>query len=150
MTYISFTKGAVLFNLHAMDLINQLESLMTHMEKNKTLLWQQMRVVEIVSAVIAERIMSNGCTINLEPEEIFWSDGTVSKAAPSPKARGRKKKKPDPMGRNGIYAVIVNTYGPRGKGIQKSDSNVVVQPADQPQVTTSSVQKTTPRKGKTG
>ena len=141
----------MLFNLHAMDLINQLESLMTHMEKNKTPLWQQMRVVEIVSAVIAERIMSNGCTIYLEPEEIFWSDGTVSEATPPPKGRGRKKKKPDPMGRNGIYAVTVNTYGPRGKGIQKSDSNVVVvQPTAQPQATTSSVQQTTPRKGKTG
>ena len=141
----------MLFNLHAMDLINQLESLMTHMEKNKTLLWQQMRVVEIVSAVIAERIMSNGCTINLKPKEILWSDGTVSKSAPPPKGRGRKKKKPDPTGRNGIYAVIVNTYGSRGKGIQKSDSNVViVQPTTQPQVTTSGVQQMTPRKGKTG
>ena len=134
-----------------MDLIDQLRMLMSGMEKNKTPLWQQMRVVEIVSAVLAEKIMSNGCTINLEPEEILWSDGTVSKPAPPPKGRGRKKKKPDPMSKNGIYSVIVNTYGPRGKVMQKSDSAVVVvQPAIQPQPSTSALQQSTPKKGKTG
>ena len=64
---------------------------MTDMDQNKTPLWQQMRVVEIVSAALADKVMNNGCTINLEPEEIVWSDGTITKALPPPKGRGRKK-----------------------------------------------------------
>ena len=143
--------GAVLFNLHARDLIDQMQSLMTDMDQNKTPLWQQMRVVEIASAVLADKVMNNGCTINLEPEEIVWSDGTITKASPPPKGRGRKKKKPDLMSKNGIFSVIVRTYGPRGKDMQQVQPNVVVvQAANEVHATLSATQQNTPQNGRKG
>ena len=38
-----------------------------------------MCTLEILSALLAEELVRNGTQINLNPEEIIWPDGTISK-----------------------------------------------------------------------
>ena len=135
----------MLFNLHASDISDEIRVLLSGLNKQKTPLWQQMRVLEIISAVLAEKIMGNGCIINLDPEEIIWSDGTVSRP-PTPEKGKRKRKKPEPMSKNGIYSVVVHSLGPKSKNPTLAEQNVViVKPQDQLPVA-----ETTPQKKKTG
>ena len=68
----------MLFNLHAFDIMNELSFLLNELNERKMSLWQQMRTIEIVSAVLAEELMTQGTVINLDPEEILWTDGSVS------------------------------------------------------------------------
>ena len=68
----------MLFNLHAYDLIGELTELFNDLNGKKFPLWQQMRTIEILSALLAEELMRNGTQINLDPEETIWPDGTVS------------------------------------------------------------------------
>ena len=70
----------MLFNLHAYNLIGELTELLNDLNGKKFPLWQQMRTIEILSALLAEELMRNGTQINLDPEEIIWPDGTISKA----------------------------------------------------------------------
>ena len=69
----------MLFNLHAYDLIAELTELLNDLNGKKFPLWQQMRTIEILSALLAEELMRNGTQFNLNPEEIIWPDGTISK-----------------------------------------------------------------------
>ena len=130
--------------MHASDISQEIQDLLSELNKRKIPLWQQMRVLEIISAVLADKIMSNGCTINLDPEEIIWSDGTISKP-PAPEKGKRKRKKPDPMSKNGIYSVVVHSLGPKSKNPTLAAQNVViVKPQDQLAAVA------TPQKKKTG
>ena len=55
------------------------------------------------------------------------------------------------MSKNGIFSVIVHTYGPRDKDMQQVQQNVVVvQAANEVQATSSATQQNTPRKGRKG
>ena len=63
--------GAVLFNLHAYDLLEELTSLLNDLNGKKFPLWQQMRRLEILSALLADELTRNGTQFNLDPEEIF-------------------------------------------------------------------------------
>ena len=48
----------------------------------------------------------------LDPEEILWPDGTVSKAPANDKGpRGGRKKKVNPNSKHGVFGKIVNEYG---------------------------------------
>ena len=38
-----------------------------------------MRTIEVLSAVIAEELMARNTLIHLDPEEICWPDGNVTK-----------------------------------------------------------------------
>ena len=72
--------------------MNELSNLLHQLNERKMPLWQQMRTIEIVSAVLAEELMSQGTVINLDPEEIQWTDGSISKPPQNDKkAKGRKK-----------------------------------------------------------
>ena len=77
---VCYFQGAVLFYLHAYDLIDEISNLLNELNEKRMPLWQQMHSIEILSAVLAEDIMANGTKINLDPEEIEWPDGMISKA----------------------------------------------------------------------
>ena len=128
MGHFSFS-GAVLFNLHAMDLIDEIQNLLTDLNKIRTPLWQQMRTVEVLSAVLAEKLVAQGCVINLDPEEIKWPDGTLTKLPPPEKGK-RRKKKPNPTSKNGVFGVIVHEYGGVGgrKNAEAEPRPVIVKP----------------------
>ena len=89
-----------------------------------------MRTLEILSAILAEELMRNGNQINLDPEEIIWPDGTMSKAPDHGGGpRGGRKKKNIPSSKNGVFGKIVNEYGPKNKtGVKPQSSTLVVRP----------------------
>ena len=74
----------------------------------------QMRFVEVLAAMLAERLMANGTQIYINPDEIKWPDGTISKLCES-KGKGQKKRKKNPNSKDGVYGRIVNEYGGRKK-----------------------------------
>ena len=47
-----------------------------------------MRIVEIVSAVIAEKLIENGTQFVMDPDKVIWPDGKVTKL-PTPQKKGR-------------------------------------------------------------
>ena len=106
-----------------MELLNDLNG-------KKFPLWQQMRTLEILSAILAEDLMRNGTQINLDPEEIIWPDGTTSKAPDHGRGpRGGRKKKTIPSSKNGVFGKIVNEYGPKNKTrVQPQSSTLVIHP----------------------
>ena len=119
--------GAVLFNLHAYDLLEELTSLLNDLNAKKFPLWQQMRTLEILSALLAEELARNGTQFNLDPEEILWPDGTVSKAPANDKGpRGGRKKKVNPNSKHGVFGKIVNEYGPKNKTGVQPQSTVIM------------------------
>ena len=71
-----------------------------------------MRTVEIISAVLAEQVMANGTKINLDPEEIAWPDGTVTKP-PSHDKKGKGTRKKNLNSKHSVYGRIVHEYGPK-------------------------------------
>ena len=83
----------MLFNLHAYDLVTELTELLNDLNGKKFPLWQQMHTLEILLALLAEELIRNGTQINLDPEEIIWPDGTISKLLSHEKGPrvGRKK-----------------------------------------------------------
>ena len=85
--------GAVLFNLHALDIKDKLQMLLLDLIKEKLVLWKQMRCLEVTAAIVAETLMEMGVQIMMTPEEIIWPTGKVTKpAAPaSMKKKGAGK-----------------------------------------------------------
>ena len=53
--------------------------------------WKQMRVLEVVAAIVAETMIENGVMILTEPVEIHWPHGMVSKPNPTPRSKKGKK-----------------------------------------------------------
>ena len=51
-----------------------------------------MRTIEILSAVLAEDLISKGIVVHLDPEEIVWPDGNITKP-PGNEKKGKGKKK---------------------------------------------------------
>ena len=125
-----------------MDLMEEIQNLLTDLNKVRIPLWQQMRTVEILSAVLAEKLLAQGCVINLDPEEIKWPDGTVTKLPPPEKGK-RKKKKPNPTSKNGVFGVIVHEYrGPgAGKILETEPRAITVQPVESSQAASATPQK---------
>ena len=94
MTRIVLT-SAVLFNLHALDLKDQIQGLLFDLVKEKMVLWKQMYCLEVTAAIVAETLMEMGVNILLLPEEIHWPTREVTKPGPGPKKKkgGKKAKK---------------------------------------------------------
>ena len=67
-----------------------------------------MRVLEIVSAQIADELTKGGTKIEMEPDRIIWPDGTVTKKQTLLK---KGKKAPAPGSKHGVFGVIVAQYG---------------------------------------
>ena len=87
-----------------------------------------MRIIEIVSAVLAERLMDNGTQFAMDPDQIIWSDGKITKVqTPQKKGRGRGKKVP-PTSKNGVFRKIVQNFGPKGvsAGVVTNEVEVIV------------------------
>ena len=150
-----FFIGAVLFNLHGFDLINELSNLLADLDKKRKMaLWMQMRAIEIIASVLADRLMQNGTKIFVDPEEIHWPDGTVSKPCESETGNKKKKKKRNATAKDGVFGKIVHEYGPRKKAsASASTSNetrstvVVVKPQDAQDGSGDQAPKTPKRRG---
>ena len=82
-------EGAVLFNIHASDLKDEIQLLIFDLVKDSLPIWKQMRSLEIVSAIVAETLIEMGVRVLTQPEEIHWLMGGVTK----PASHGAKKKK---------------------------------------------------------
>ena len=133
----------MLFNLHAYDLIAELTELLNDLNGKKFPLWQQMRTIEILSALLAEELMRNGTQFNLDPEEIIWPDGTISKPPLNEKGpRGGRRKKNNPNSKNGIFRKVVNEYGPKNKTSVQPQDTVIVTPQQQTAATEQDAQAT--------
>ena len=109
MKWIVLT-GAVLFNLHALDLKDQIQGLLFDLIKEKMVLWKQMRCLEVTAAIVTETLMEIGVNILLSPEEIHWPTGEVTKPGPGPKKKkgGKKAEK----NKHGIYSQLVTELSP--------------------------------------
>ena len=91
-----------------------------------------MQTIEILSALLAEELMRNGTQINLDPEEIIWPDGTISKAPIHEKGpRGGRRKKINPNSKNGIFGKVVNEYRPKNRSAVKPQETLIVTPQEQ-------------------
>ena len=87
-------EGAVLFNIHAFDLKDELQLLLFDLIKEKMPIWKQMRALEIVAAVVAETLMEMSVTILTTPEEIHWPMGCVTRpGAQKTNKKGKKLRK---------------------------------------------------------
>ena len=80
-------------------MINELTNILNDFNKKKVALWMQMRFLEVFASVLAEKIMSEGTQIFVNPDEIKWPDGTISKPVDSK----TKKKKKKPNSKDGVY-----------------------------------------------
>ena len=92
-----------------------------------------MRVLEIVSAQIADELTKGGTKIEMEPDRIIWPDGTVTKKTNPPK---KGKKAPAPGSKHGVFGVIVAQYG--GKNNAKNTQNpnqISIEPSQSPSQT---------------
>ena len=62
--------GAVLFELHAFDMVNKLSNILNDFNKKKIALWVQMRFVEVFASLLAEKIMAKGTHIMSIPMKL--------------------------------------------------------------------------------
>ena len=74
-------EGAMLFNIHASDLKDEIQLLLFDLVKDGLPIWKQMRSLEIVSAIVAETLIEMGVRVLTQPEEIHWPMGGVTKPA---------------------------------------------------------------------
>ena len=81
-------------------MMNELCNILHDLNSKKTALWMQMHFVEVLAAMLAERLMANGTQIYINPDEIKWPDGTISKPCES-KGKGQKKRKKNPNSKDG-------------------------------------------------
>ena len=87
----------------------------------------QMRILEIIAAELADRLIQHGTKIYVDPEEIHWPDGTITKPAENESGKKTKKKKKSPTARDGVFGKIVSDYGPKKKSGSTSTSTAVPQ-----------------------
>ena len=81
-----------------------------------------MRILEIVSAVVAEKLMDNGTQFVIDPDQVIWPDGKITKVnTPQKKGRGRAKKTP-PTSKNGVFGKIVQNFGSKNSNATASAS----------------------------
>ena len=100
-------------------MVNELSNLLHDFNKQKVALWMQMRFLEVFASVLAEKLMADGTQIYVNPDEIKWPDGTVSRPVDS---KGKKKSKKKPNSRDGVYGRVVHEYGGRRKSASASTS----------------------------
>ena len=68
-----------------------------------------MRTIEVLSAVIAEELMTRNTLIHLDPEEICWPDGNVTKPPSNETKKGRGKPKRKILTTNTEFMVKLYT-----------------------------------------
>ena len=94
-----------------------------------------MRTIEVLSAVIAEELMARNTLIHLDPEEICWPDGNVTKPPSNETKKGRgKAKKKNLNSKHGVYGKIVHEYGVKSTvSREQLTSNIVLVTAQEQQ-----------------
>ena len=114
-------EGAVLFNIHAFDLRDEIQILLAELVNEKMPLWKQMRCLEVVSAIMAETLMEMNVKIYTSPEEIHWPMGCVTRpGAQAPSKSGKKMNKKQ----GGVFGYIVFEYAPaKGEVVKVSKTN---------------------------
>ena len=109
-------EGAVLFNIHAFDLKDEIQILLAELVNEKMPIWKQMRCLEVVAAIIAETLMEMNVKIYTSPEEIHWPMGCVTR--PGSKAPTKSGKKINKR-QGGVFGHIVYEYAPaKGQVLQ--------------------------------
>ena len=117
-------EGAVIFNIHTLDLKDEIQLLLFDLRKENMPIWKQMRCLEIVAAIMAETLMEMSVNIMTSPEEIHWPMGCVMRPGTQTKA---KKGKKTSKKQGSIFGSIVYEYAPE-KGVdytKKSESSAV-------------------------
>ena len=66
--------------------MDELVNLIHQLNVDKVSLWKQMRIIKIVSAVIAERLIENGTQFIIDPNQVIWPDGKITKI-PTPQKK---------------------------------------------------------------
>ena len=103
-------EGAVLFNIHAFDLKDELQLLLLDLIKEKMPIWKQMRALEIIATIVAETLMEMSVTILTTPVEIHWPMGCITwPGAQTTNKKGKKTMKKQ----GGIFGNIVYKYAPK-------------------------------------
>ena len=92
-----------------MVLKTELQNLLYELVQDDVPQWKQMRVLEVVSAVLAETLIEIGVVILTEPPEIHWSKDVITKPAPPPRARRGKQVTKNS---HGIYGKLVADLAP--------------------------------------
>ena len=101
--------GEILFKCHGMVLKTELQNLLYELVQDGVPQWKQMRVLEVVSAVLAEMLIEMGVVILTEPPEIHWSKDVITKPPPPPRARRGKQVMKN---LHGIYGKLVADLAP--------------------------------------
>ena len=110
-------EGAVIFNIHALDLKDEIQLLLFDLRKENMPIWKQMHCLEIVAAIMAETLMEMSVNILMSPEEIHWPMGCVTR--PGSQTQAKKGKKTTKK-QGGIFGSIVYEYAPE-KGVDYSN-----------------------------
>ena len=113
-------EGAVLFNIHALDLQDEIQILLYDMAKEKMPIWKQMHCLEILAAIVAETLMEMSVKFLMTPEEIHWPMGCITR--PGANAAVKKGKRVSKK-QGGVFGQIVHEYSPKGPVAEASPSN---------------------------
>ena len=137
-------EGAILFNIHALDLKDELQLLLFELVKEKMLIWKQMRCLEIVAAIVAETLMEMSVNILTNPEEIHWPMGVVTKPGThSHKKKGKKTNKKQ----GGVFGQLVSDLAPKVP-VDTNEQNVETISASKGQKTRSNSKSTAEKRKK--
>ena len=119
-----FPTGEIVFRLHGEELKIEIQNILYDLVRENMPHWKQMRVLEVVAAIVAETMIENGVMILTEPVEIHWPHGMVSKPNPTPRSKKGKKIQKQ---RHGIFGELVATLAPTvpsiATGENKENSN---------------------------
>ena len=131
-------EGAVLFNIHALDLQDEIQLLLYDLAKEKMPIWKQMCCLEILAAIVAETLMEMSVNFLTTPEEIHWPMGCITR----PGAHAAiKKGKRSTKKQGGVFGQIVHDYAPKGPVSDANPSKVSQAVASKPKNTQSSKAK---------
>ena len=113
-------EGAVLFNIHALDLQDEIQLLLYDLAKEKMPIWKQMRCLEILATILAETLMEMSVKFLTTPEEIHWPMGCITcPGAQAPVKKGKRAVKKQ----GGVFGQIVHEYVPKGPVSEENPSN---------------------------
>ena len=104
-----FLAGEVLFKLHGDELQNEIQLLLYDLVRSHVPQWKQMRVLEVVSAIVAETLIEMGVIILSEPVEIHWPNGYITKPIAPNRGKGGKKQQ---KSKHGIFGEFVAKLAP--------------------------------------
>ena len=104
-----FLLGEVLFKLHGDELYNKIQFLLDDLVCTHVPRWKQMRILEVVSAIVPETLIEMGVIILSEPVEIHWPNGYVTKPLGPSRGKGGEKQQ---KSKHGIFGELVAKLSP--------------------------------------